>query len=234
MKTVLATLFSAAVLAVTGGAAYVYLGGFNVAATDPHWSATYWVLDQARIRSIKVHAAGISPPTNYDEETMVAGAAGHFSEHCATCHGGPGIKPSVWAEGMYPVPPSLKEAALRYTPGELFWILKNGIKMSAMPSMASDGDEMLWSTVAFLRKLPTLSEEDFNELWLAAQASGGMNMDHGAMMDGGGMAMDHGAMMNGATNHGTMPVQGDTAAPAPAAASPQLSPNLPPAKPEGN
>ncbi len=197
MKTVLATLLSAAVLAVAGGAAYIYLGGYNVAATDQHWPATYWVLDQARIRSIKARASGLTAPLNYDEETKVAGAAGHFSEHCATCHGGPGIKPSIWAEGMYPAPPNLKEAALRYTPGELFWILKNGIKMSAMPSMASDGDEMLWSTVAFLQKLPTMSDDDYNDLWMASQAQGGhggMNMDHGSMdmpMDHGAMNMDH-------------------------------------------
>ena len=101
------------------------------------------------------------------------------------------------------MPPNLQEAASRYTPGELFWILKNGIKMSAMPSMASDGDEMLWSTVAFLQKLPDLSEDDFNDLWMAAQAAGGgMDMDHGAMMGG---SMDHGMMQthDGPTPPGT-------------------------------
>jgi len=192
MKTVLATLLAAAVLALVGGAAFAYSGMFNVAATEQHSPAVYWVLEKARVRSIQVHAAGLAAPPGYDEQSKVAGAAGHFSEHCATCHGGPGIKPSVWAEGMYPTPPNLKEAASRYTPGELFWILKNGIKMSAMPSMASDGDEMLWSTVAFLEKLPSLSEDDFNDLWMAAQAAGdGMDMDHGAMMGG---SMDHGMM----------------------------------------
>jgi len=192
MKTVLVTLLSAVLLTAIGGAMFIYSGVFNVAATEPHSSATYWVMEKARQRSIQAHAAGLTAPAGYDEPSKVAGAAGHFSEHCATCHGGPGLKPSIWAEGMYPTPPNLKEAASRFTPGELFWILKNGIKMSAMPSMASDGDEMLWSTVAFLEKLPTLSEDDFNDLWMAAQAAGGMNMDHGAMMNGG--SMDHGMM----------------------------------------
>lgn len=202
MKTVLATLLSATAITVLGGAAFVYSGAFNVAATEPHSPAIYWLMEKARIRSIHVRGAGLTAPSGYDEPSKLAGAAGHFSEHCATCHGGPGIKPSVWAEGMYPSPPNLKEAASRYTPGELFWILKNGIKMSAMPSMASDGDEMLWSTVAFLEKLPSLSEDDFNELWMTAQAAGGgmgMSTDHGAMMNGG--SMDHGMMQmhDGAT-----------------------------------
>jgi hypothetical protein len=44
--------------------------------------------------------------------------------------------------------------------------------------MASDGDEMLWATVALLRKLPNMSEDDYNDLWMQAQAAGdhvGMN-----------------------------------------------------------
>jgi len=223
MKTVLATLLAAAVLAFAGGAAFVYSGTFNVAATDPHSPAVYWVLEKARVRSIQVHAAGLTAPPGYDEQSKVAGAAGHFSEHCATCHGGPGIKPSIWAEGMYPSPPNLKEAASRYTPGELFWILKNGIKMSAMPSMASDGDEMLWSTVAFLEKLPSLSQDDFNDLWMAAQAAGGMNMDHGAMMNGG--SMDHGLMQQ---------MHGGEALPAVPSGEPQNdAAGSPPTKPDG-
>ena len=204
MRTVLATLLSATVLAVAGGAAFIYSGAFNVAATEPHWPATYWAMEKARVRSIQAHATGLVAPAGYDEQSKLAGAAGHFSEHCATCHGGPSIKASEWAEGMYPPPPNLKEVSSRYTPGELFWILKNGIKMSAMPSMASDGDEMLWSTVALLEKLPILSDEDFNDLWMTAQAAGGgMGMEHGAMMNGGGM------------DHGTMQMPAGTVPPAP-------------------
>ena len=59
-----------------------------------------------------------------------------------------------------------------------------------MPSMESDGDAMLWSTVAFLEKLPRMSDEAYNDLWMQAQAAGGQGgMDHGAMnMDGAGSA----------------------------------------------
>ena len=148
------------------------------------------------MRSIKVHAAGLTPPAGYDEQAKVVGAVGHFSEHCATCHGAPGTRRNEMVEGMYPQPPELTNVASRYTPSELFWILKNGIKMSGMPSMASDGDDMLWSTVALLEKLPKLSDDDYNELWMAAQAQdghGGMNMDHGSM----NMPMDHGSMNMG-------------------------------------
>ncbi|MDN3626867.1 hypothetical protein [Methylobacterium isbiliense] len=61
--------------------------------------------------------------------------------------------------------------------------------MSGMPSMESDGDAMLWSTVAFLEKLPRMSDEAYNDLWMQAQAAGSQGgMNHGAMnMDGAGL-----------------------------------------------
>ena len=188
VKTVLVTLLSAGVLSVLIAAAVIYAGLFNVAATDPHWPATYWVLETARVRSIQVHAAGLAPPAGYDEPSKIVAAVGHFSEHCTTCHGAPGAKQSDLAEGMYPRPPNLKDVAGRYTPGELFWILKHGIKMSGMPSMESDGDAMLWATVAFLEKLPQMSDDAYNDLWMQAQAVGAQGgMDHGTMnMDGAG------------------------------------------------
>lgn len=192
MKTILATLLSSAALAALAVAGFIYSGVSNVAANEPHWGVTTWVLETARIRSIRAHAAGIVTPAGYDEPAKVVGAVGHFSEHCAVCHGGPGTRRGAIAEGMYPEPPNLTNVASRYSQGELFWILKNGIKMSAMPSMASDGDDMLWATVALLEKLPGMSDEDYNDLWMQSQVEGGHGgMDHGAMNMNG---MDHGSM----------------------------------------
>ena len=196
MKTVLLTLLATAAVAVVGGAAFVYSGAFSVAAIDPHWQATYWLMEKTRMRSIQTHAAGLAPPAGYDDPAKINGAVGHFSEHCATCHGAPGSRQGDLADGMYPQPPDLTNAAARYTPGELFWILKNGIKMSGMPSMANDGDDLLWNTVAFLLKLPGMTDEQYNDLWMASQAQGGMaGMNHGNMT----MPMDHGAMNMGAS-----------------------------------
>ena len=148
MKIVIATLLSSAVIVAVGAAAFIYSGVYNVAASDPHWPITTWVLETARDRSIHTHAAALSPPAGYDEQAKVVGAVAHFSEHCAVCHGGPANRRGELADGMYPQPSDLTDVTTRHTPGQLFWILKNGIKMTAMPSMANDGNDMLWSTVA--------------------------------------------------------------------------------------
>lgn len=189
MRTVLATLGAAAAAVVVAAAAFVYSGVYNVAATDPHWPVTVWLLETVRTRSIQAHAAGLSPPAGYDEQARIVGAVSHFTEHCAVCHGGPASRRGELADGMYPQPPDLTKVASRLTPGELFWILKNGIKMSGMPSMANDGDAMLWSTVGLLTKLPGMSAEEFNDLWMLSQ----MQAQHGGM-DHGSMRMEHGSV----------------------------------------
>lgn len=186
MKAVVVTLVGISLLGISSAAAFVYSGTYNVAATDHHWSSTYWLLEKARIRSIRSHAAGIAVPTGYDAPDKVLSAVDHFAEHCTVCHGGPGVDRGDFATGMYPQPPDLTNVSKHYNQAELFWILKHGIKMSGMPSMADDGDNMLWATVGFLEKLPDMSPDDYNNLRMAAQAQGG---GHHGMMNMDGMNM---------------------------------------------
>lgn len=82
MKAVVLTLLATALVTTAAGAAFVYFGIFNVAATDPHWPITYWVMETARVRSIKAHAAGIILPPKIDDQAQIVSAAGHFSAHC--------------------------------------------------------------------------------------------------------------------------------------------------------
>jgi len=49
------------------------------------------------------------------------------------------------ARGLYPQPPDLANAATLYSPAELFWIVKNSIKMTGMPSWRDHSDEELWA-----------------------------------------------------------------------------------------
>lgn len=197
MRKIIGTVVALAILGIAGGAAFLYSGVFNVAAAEKHSDLVYALLETARVRSIKAHAAGITPPSDLDSQVRVVNGTSHFAEHCATCHSAPGVEADDMADGMYPKPPVLTDAAKRYTPGELFWILKNGIKMSGMPSWGEHGDEDLWNTVAFMERLPGMSEQDYGKLVMASMAAGGHHM-HGA---GGGEPMD----MSGPMDHGGGP-----------------------------
>ena len=100
---------------------------------------------------------------------MVQAGARAFSQRgCAICHGAPGVKSQDFYKGMNPDPPDLKDVVGDSEPAELFWVIKNGIKMTGMPSFGAIGmdDKEIWSVVAFIRKLPTVSEADF-KTWTA-------------------------------------------------------------------
>ena len=178
IRTVILTVVATCAFLFVAGLVVVYGGFYDVAASDRHWPMTQSLLDVARARSIAFHAQGISVPRKLDTPASMAMGVDHFAAHCAVCHGGPGVPRDDIAEGMYPQPPDLKDATQRYSDAQLFWILKNGIKMTGMPSWADHGDDDLWAIVAFLKKLPTMSEADYAKL-VMDNAMHGMVHEHG-------------------------------------------------------
>ena len=173
MRTVIASLIIAAVIFVLGAGAVIYAGLYDVAATAPHWPATAWLLETVRIRSIKAQAAGITVPPALEEPAKLVIGVEHYAAHCAVCHGAPGVPKGDIGRGLYPPPPDLAKTAALYNPAELFWIVKHGIKMTGMPAWADHSDEELWATVAFVEKLPGMSEQDYARLVMASMTHGG-------------------------------------------------------------
>jgi Cytochrome C oxidase, cbb3-type, subunit III len=163
-------------LAILGGigvAAFFFGGFFNVAANHPDPDIVNWALIQVRKVSIARHATD-RPPGSLDDPALVqAGASAYSESGCTDCHGGPGVKPAKFSEGLNP-PPNLKKVVADLQPQELFWVIKNGIKMTGMPSFGADKppvpDQTIWTIVAFLKKLPSVSDEEF-KAWSAALPS---------------------------------------------------------------
>ena len=174
MNNVMTTAILACIVAVGGVAAAT----FDVSARTRHWPATTWAIEQVRDHSIRSGAAGIAVPAGLDDPKRVVAGAEHYRAHCAVCHGAPGVEPDVIARGMYPAPPDLRHAAEHRGPAELFWIVKNGIKMSGMPAWADHGDEELWPVVALLLQLPKMTAEEYVRLTAEIDHPAGRH-DHG-------------------------------------------------------
>ena len=170
MRTIIASLLIAALLVVLGAGAVIYAGMYDVAATTPHWPFTAWLLETARTRSIKARAAEIQTPRGLDDPAKLVIGVEHYAAHCAVCHGAPGVPKGDIARGLYPPPPDLAKAAPVYSPAELFWIVKHGIKMTGMPAWSDHSNEELWATVGFLQKLTSMSEQDYARLVTASMA----------------------------------------------------------------
>jgi len=98
-------------------------------------------------------------PVPADESNFIAGA-NVYREHCAVCHGFPGGPPTAASRGMYPKPPRLLEGTgvTDDPPGETYWKVSNGIRLSGMPSFSESLSEtQMWQVsllVANADKLP--------------------------------------------------------------------------------
>ncbi len=148
-------------LLAVAGSAYVYSGAFDVAASRPHGAFARWLLGTAMKRSVVARAAGVPEPPHFTAEMVMAGFR-HYDEMCTDCHGGPGIEQSEIGRGLNPRPPDLARAVKDWTPRQLFWIIKHGVKMTGMPSFGvTHSDAQVWSIVAFIERLPKISAEQF-------------------------------------------------------------------------
>lgn len=151
----------AVIALAAAGAGSMYGGVYDISATDQHLAPTYWVLDNAMRRSVKRRAAAIAAPS-LEEPALAARGLAHFRAHCVQCHGAPGVAPELFALAMTPKPANLAFTARHWSPAELFWVIKHGIKMTGMPAWERRlGDEDIWAVVAFLGRLPALSPSDY-------------------------------------------------------------------------
>lgn len=98
-------------------------------------------------------------PLEPNEGTLTAGAL-VYREHCAVCHGLPEQKETMIAAGMYPHPPKLLDGkgVTDDEPGESYWKVANGIRLTGMPGFQPRLSEtQMWQVsllVANADKLP--------------------------------------------------------------------------------
>jgi mono/diheme cytochrome c family protein len=167
----LAIIGVVAILAGIGAAIYFFGGYYSVAAAEPNLGIIDWALERIRDASIERHATGPSP-VRLDDPAVVRDGARAYSElGCVNCHGAPGVNWAKFSEGLRPDPPDLKDVAKELEPGEIFWVIKNGINMTGMPSfgLIKTEDNRMWAIAAFVKKLPTVSPDDY-KAWSEAQA----------------------------------------------------------------
>jgi mono/diheme cytochrome c family protein len=169
MKILLVVVMTLSVAGIVAGAV-VHSGELlNFAADEPHPPTVEGLIVAARERFIADRSAGIEVPDLDDPKRIATGAA-HYAPMCAACHLSPDARDTEIRRGLYPQPANLARPAPSAGPhGDVnraarrqFWIIKHGIKMTAMPAWGTThGDDEIWGLVAFVRKLPEMSAEDY-------------------------------------------------------------------------
>lgn len=113
--------------------------------------ALHAVLDREMPKNVPIAA---------DESNYLAGAQ-IYKDHCAVCHGLPDQPPTAIAHGMFPKPPQLMhgKGVTDDTPGETYWKVAHGIRLSGMPGFqGSLSDTQAWQVSALLANADKLPE----------------------------------------------------------------------------
>ena len=144
------------VLVPLAAMAWFHLGHPPVAVADTPFPM------ERQITGIPLHARidaemVKTPPIQADENAFVAGAQ-VYRDQCAACHGFHG-KPSAFGGQMFPSAPQLWEKHRNGTvvgvsddpPGETYWRVANGIRLTGMPSYKKIlTDQEMWQVTLLL------------------------------------------------------------------------------------
>lgn len=147
-------------------------GVIPIRASSGHWAVTDWLLHFSMRRSVKTHSLGSEPPQALDRVLAIRGA-GHYQAGCLACHGAPGIPRSEFTARMTPEPPELDGRIGEWDAGDLFYVVRHGVKYTAMPAWpAPQREDEVWALVSFMLRLPGLSPAEYRAMAWGPAAGG--------------------------------------------------------------
>ena len=92
----------------------------------------------------------------------------HWADHCAGCHGNDGSGQTDIGRNLYPKTPDMRQPRTQnLTDGELFSIIKNGVRLTGMPAWGDAGgrdDAANWKLVHFIRHLPKITPAELQQM----------------------------------------------------------------------
>ena len=144
---------------------FIWFGLYNVAANDKHYALTLKLLELVRNRSITMRADNNDMP-DMENKKLIAAGAKNYADMCTGCHLAPGMQATELYKGLYPQPPNFSQSTHGvHNSANMFWVIKNGIKMTGMPAWSpAHSDQQIWEMVAFINKLNGMSEEKYHQL----------------------------------------------------------------------
>ena len=106
-------------------------------------------------------------PVPLNAQVLAEGRA-HWADHCAICHGNDGSGQTEIGRALYPKAPDMRQPRTQnLTDGELFSIIRNGVRLTGMPAWgnpAGHDDDDNWKLVRFIRHLPKVTPEEAGQM----------------------------------------------------------------------
>ena len=139
--------------------------GFS--ARDKPGAAEAFIAARMRRWSVPAEMRRRKNPVGGSPEAVAAGRA-HFADHCATCHANDGSGDTDLGRNLYPRAPDMRSGhTQQLSDGEIFAIIKNGVRLTGMPAWGSDtpaDDAATWQLVAFIRHLPRITASEVAQM----------------------------------------------------------------------
>ena len=152
-------------LALVGAVSGVLMVQRGFSTRDEPSSLEALVARAARSLAVTAQSKKLSGPPTTPE--LLHDARLHWASHCASCHGVGGAGDTALGQRLYPRAPDMRAAATQgQSDGELYFVIKNGVRLTGMPAWGEPGDQdtETWALVAFIRTLPQLTDDDLAEL----------------------------------------------------------------------
>jgi mono/diheme cytochrome c family protein len=162
---ILATLV--AIVLIVGSIAVVVLIRRGLSARDEPTLIEETIARSVRHFAIPAAMRQRRNPVPLTDKILAEGRA-HWADHCATCHANDGSGQTEIGRNLYPKAPDMRQARTQnLTDGELFSIIRNGIRLTGMPAWgdaAGHEDEDNWELVHFIRHLPKITPQELQEM----------------------------------------------------------------------
>lgn len=152
---------------VVGAAAFLLMLRSGLSTRDAPSRLEATLAHAARALARPASARSLVAPAKASSPEALTEARAHWASHCAICHGDDGAGSSPIGRALYPRAPDMRAPQTQgLTDGELYDVIKNGVRLTGMPAWGTPGadDGETWALVAFLRTLPRLTPEELAEI----------------------------------------------------------------------
>ena len=145
---------------LAGAGAIMWIAIRGVSARDEPTGLEAVIARAVRRLAIPTSHRKLTSPVPASAEVL-AHARAHFADHCALCHANDGSGQTEVGRHLYPKAPDMRLVATQsLTDGELFAIIRNGVRLTGMPAWGDDSEEdghETWGLVQFIRHLPQIT-----------------------------------------------------------------------------
>lgn len=143
------------ILLLAGGAWFVFQH-MSISALAQPSRIERFLAAQAKHRLVARAAQSPLPAETPNTPDNAEDGHTNYGSLCAGCHGYDGRTPTRLGNSVYPHAPSLAASGPQnYSDPELFVVIHDGIRLSAMPGFGNtQSAEQIWNLVHYVRTLP--------------------------------------------------------------------------------